>query len=634
MSDDIEVVLGNAQSTLDKAATLLGTLAVRFAPPGGQPAAVEQFWMTPRHALELYRYLKAYRDRLEGFHTRLKKEHAAGTSPSALYIQLLDDQRFELETAREFVQEAFIKPRTSGTRPLALEVADWICVEGFQLFVKKYTERKSGEESTPAVSAQNYPLGPLVAIDSRRTPAVWDDDTQLSIPSLFDLTARVMRTPQSSLSGLAVFPVITLPADLSELPEYYALLSHEVGHAADAAFGITKLILAEIGKQAAGLQRLDYWRAWMREIVADAAGVALSGDAFALAWWRYVMPLKRQRDLTCSNAYPPTLLRREFIRQMLASRSELAPAVPPEFPELPPGELPEYHPFKEEFAAFVLPQLQQCIFAAVPDPVAEESFVRASALAGDALVVDAKKLWERKPLRALPSVITQAVGRVADYYSWGSLHHWHEAYKRQNNVPGWHTQTTSNWAFTKDYLPSLRPTIMGTDGVTKFPPRVLLLNHHKIAFLGATQKWLLKALEETLLLRKEPWESMEIYFASDSLLESVEYHSPRGRRRTVRSVRHERDKVISRLKTFFQRTPRCCKRVRFYLFNGPPVFGSFWDWDQPGGRIHISSQLAGVCLSKCPAIDHIWLQDTPTFTYEQYRKCLRNIRSRSVPVSL
>ena len=456
---------------------------------------------------------------------------------------------------------------------------------------------------------------------------MWSDDAELTIPSLFDLTARIHRSAESSTSGLAVFPVITLPSDLSHLPEYYALLTHEVGHAVDAAFGFTLRILEELSPP----RHKNYWIAWMREIVADAAGVTLSGEAFALAWWRFVRPMSPKTDLTYSDSYPPVSLRLAFLRSMLESRGNLAPAIPAYLPTETPLMHAHYQELKEDFKSAVLPLLEKVIFSAVPLSPEDESFTRDSARHAQG---EGGISWLQREFRLLPSVLTQAISGEPEFRTWDALQPWIEEFRQQNAglLPDWQSQASSGWRFTKDFLPTLRPTLVGPDGVTKTPPPLLLLTHSRIALLGATQKWLLSALKDTASHRDAPWQSMDLYFASDILLESVEYYEEEGKRRQFTDVLRERDESLAGLKDFFQSNSGCCGKVSFWFFDGPPVFGSFWDWDGRGGRIHISAQLAGINLSKCPSIDHLWLQDTASYTYNQYSNYLATVKSRAEPI--
>ena len=123
---------------------------------------------------------------------------------------------WRLEQALAFIRSAFILPRKRGEDQQALEAADWMCVTIYERFIP----------------GQNGPIGPLVAVDARRSPAIWESDDALPLPSLFRVQSSLLErtaAPDSSETVLAYFPVICMPSSLTVSPEYFPLLSHEVG---------------------------------------------------------------------------------------------------------------------------------------------------------------------------------------------------------------------------------------------------------------------------------------------------------------------------------------------------------------------------------------------------------------------
>ncbi len=55
------------------------------------------------------------------------------------------------------------------------------------------------------------------------------------------------------------------------------------------------------------------------------------------------------------------------------------------------------------------------------------------------------------------------------------------------------------------------------------------------------------------------------------------------------------------------------------LFKEPPYLGaSFIDWEQPGGRIHVSPYVWNVAAPNCPGYDLCWLGRKPSPIYETY----------------
>lgn len=174
-------------------------------------------------------------------------------------------------------------------------------------------------------------------------------------------------------------------------------------------------------------------------------------------------------------------------------------------------------------------------------------------------------------------------------------------------------------------LPTLRAPLLGPDGVTKYPPIVLLAAHHRIRFVGSTNKWLANAIKTALLLREgRPWERIDVFFASDELLLQVErYDESSNEKWSHERLIAERDEHLKNLKDLFQANHNLIEKAVFRLFDGPALFASYWDSDARYGRIHVSTQLLGMDIGKCPATDHLWLHEDPTPAYRSYQKHLR-----------
>lgn len=620
MCQAAEIAIQEATQTLDGALELLGLLdAVATGTPEGAGIS-----MAKRHATELGRYLEPYRHKLEEWRDKTKSRleewrEARDINPSSqgsfpeVYTHLLAARRFELDSALRFIREAFVAPRQDPRICKILAIADWLCVEGFQLFCGE----QSGED-------HSHPLGPLVALDAQRSPAVWKEDSDLLIPSLFSGAMAVRRGKSGALHP---FPVVCLPNDLVGLSEYFALLSHEVGHAVDSELGLSAKIIESLPES----KSHQYWRAWMREIVADAAGLALSGEAFALAWWRFIQRTSPDIELTYSSPYPPMSLRLSFLRSMLKSNRQVEPEIvvglPPE--DFHSTDTPEIRELRDEFQSMILPMLIEAVFSRIPEIKETDSLVRfwAEAASGD-------KPFEGKlgAFRLLPSVVTVAIAGGALPIIRGKLPSWCDAHREQHGNPDWWSNGDSEWKFSGELVPTMRPPILGPDGKTKVPPAALLATHRRIAFLGNTNKWLCEALEQVLTVREEPWEILEIFFASDSLLGQVERRQEDGTLMSREMLIEERDIHLERLKKFATTNAQHAPLVRFFEFDGPPVFASYWDWENPGGRIHASPQLLGTDLSKCPAVDYLWLQEEPTYTYGCYSKHLEAVREKSRPI--
>ncbi|TLD71707.1 hypothetical protein FEM03_06095 [Phragmitibacter flavus] len=578
------------------------------------------FSMFSRHAKELHQYLSAHRAKLVEWRDQVANlppqpdeeipPHA--NPPTNPAIHLLTSYRFDLDSAVRFVVEAFLKPRRSADSARVLEAADWYCVDAFQELLKR-----SGQD------AKRLPVGPIVAIDSQRSPAIWKETAALKIPSLFTESITV-RDRNGSLGSLPPFPVICLPADLTGLPEYLVLLAHEVGHAVDDALGVSVSILEELGKNDAAKPNFGFWKAWMREIVADAAAAAIAGEAFTHALWRYMGRQSLNRRLTESHPYPPAELRLMFLRLMLGIAADKAIEGLPDVTsmEILPDKATE---LKDDFEAMVLPILQEKL-----PGISALQLANASEIEQAVKQLRGNRKTELNSLTFLqmPSVFALAIREEKDYRFRARFKAWHLKYRQRIPPPDW-INAQSDWQFTEDMLPTLRATLLGPDGITKYPPIVLLAAHHRISFVGSTNKWLTDAFKTALPLRKgRPWDRIDVFFASNKLLEQVErYDNPSEEKWDLARLKRERDQQLESLKALFQTHRDMIKKAVFHFFDGPALFASYWDSDARYGRIHVSTQLLGIDIGQCPATDHLWLREEPTSSYRSYQEHLRTLET-------
>ena len=217
--------------------------------------------------------------------------------------------------------------------------------------------------------------------------------------------------------------------------------------------------------------------------------------------------------------------------------------------------------------------------------------------------------------RFLPSAVCLAkfrdqAGGSAAFDSYQALRKLHASASSVSKKPDW-IQGSTNWEFSEEYLPALRPTLLSNSRF-KVPPIMLLTTHQKMAFIGATNWQLEKSLEKAFEIRgKKPWEKIVLFFASKELLANIEY----GKREARKFDDH--DEAKQKLLAGF-RDNDWAKTWEIYQFDGPPVFASYWDWDQLAGRIHISPALLGTEIGKCPATDLVWSGDVSSFAYNKY----------------
>jgi len=578
LSNEIAFALVDADRTIETAMSTVKML---------RDKADQTISFAERQRNELATFIEVFQKELARFRSSLDQ------SRSSINLQLLLTRRMELEEVVRYVDRAFIQRRRGGFEVQILEAADWMCVEGFQLFVPE---------------GETQPIGPMVAIDSALSPAVWAPDAKLPIPSLFNVVPKRMDRGES----LPPFPLICLPGHLAQSPEYLPLLSHEVGHAVDYSTKFSETILEEI-KAATYLR---YWTAWMREIVADSVGITLSGEAFIEALKRYLDQLTPLDEVSTANAYPANLLRLAFAgamaKQYDPSWVDDAGCIPSDVQVR--GLNRTAIALLDEFRSTVLPSIAKNIFKVNTNWKEEGVEVRQLAAR---LANSDDRTWTLNAFRLTPSavIIAQRIC-LENNKSFDTFQCLRDLHKNvpENMRPKW-VQGQTNWTFSEDYLPTLRPTFLGIDGKFKVPPVLLLTTHQKVAFVGATNWQLCSKLAEAFEARNHvPWETLTFFFASDSLLKQVEYGE-------FDSVKHRDDSRAEIERSL--RTKNWAKNWIIYEFNGPPLFASYWDWDVRGGRIHISAALLGTVIGECPATDQIWFQENPTEEYKKYVKHLK-----------
>ena len=562
--------------------------------------------MAPRHREELKIFLEGHFSNSLSLFTKHADALAKETIEKNIG-QLLSEELFQLDAAIRFIEVSFIRPRTEATEAQILEATDRLCTEMFIEGVKNHN-----------IEQDKQPVGPIVALDSTRSPAIWSENTTLDIPSLFS----------NNLSYGAIIPVVCLPADISQSPEFYPLLSHEVGHALDSALGISSKIISTFDKTTQGKK---YWHKWMREIVADFYGVYFSGTAFGLSFVHFISRYNLPDDLDQASKYPPISLRLQFIaatiRQLYASSEDLDFTLecvlrgidlqlkPEDFEELNNAYINEIQP---RLMLHIIPEISQ-----------EKLQLLESQIISYSQTQPKLEQTPELPFIRLPSILAHRCFRDSGMSNETIkiFRHWHS----NALAPEWANQSSS-WQFI-EHLATLRPTFTLSGSKKKRPPIPLLTTHDEITFLGATNKSLAKLIQEAAKLRTTdgeilPWKRISIYFASDALLEQVIYEES-----DLPQKKQVRDEAIKILQGLFQENPEWCPAVSMHLFNGPAIFGSYWDSNEIGGRIHMSSQLLGKDIGVCPSQDHIWTTNPPSYEYENYREHLKAVENLSIKIT-
>lgn len=163
------LALDDLRPTIERVDEVLSLLRER--------GASRKLSIAPRQGAELARFLEVWAKRLR----------AGGVDE--VPVPLLLTLHHEVESALQFFEQAFLGPRLFQPNQVALESADLLCVEGYLRFVDH----------------PDIPIGPLVAVDARRMPAVWSADAILPLPSLLERQARPAEWSQRLFSGPPLF---------------------------------------------------------------------------------------------------------------------------------------------------------------------------------------------------------------------------------------------------------------------------------------------------------------------------------------------------------------------------------------------------------------------------------------------
>jgi len=597
--------IAGARATIAAAFQTIDTIRDAAKPSG-------QVSIQSRQASELARFLNAYTQELK------QVTDFAEQNPSESFrLKSMVVRETELDEALTFVNSAFLSPRMNSQTQQILEAADWMCVEIWQRFI----------------SQENGPIGPIVAIDARRSPAVWVADALLPMPSFFrSEPGYVKRGPAKDVRDrpMAYFPVICLPAAVTRMPEYLPLLAHEVGHAVDDACRLIEQVLTRLSTSA----HQEYWQAWMREILADFIGVAVSGEAFAMALYGYVRGLSVSETITTSSAYPGMSLRLAFLADIVRGFGR---------PQSPVVELltpvrslgPTGKELLAEFCNIVLPVLAD-VCEVNPNAWCHTQ-EQIDSLAASTLTARGQTEIPNQlsgiPFCLLPSIITVA-GYSEPSFNAQESFRWLHAAKSAAGGPDW-IQTAANWQFSMQTLPALRPTIVAANGQTKIPPEDLLVHFNHIAFVGATNGQLAKQIETAFARRKAPWNSLEFYFLNDAELDKVERDTefPMSRQQLTEMLIIERNDAIAALRTLRNTLKLATSMSGYLVADSRMLFGAWFDWHEPGGRVHVSSQLLGTDLRRCPSQDFVWQNSSAAPAYVRYVRHLEELRKRSTPLT-
>lgn len=183
---------------------------------------------------------------------------------------------------------------------------------------------------------------------------------------------------------------------------------------------------------------------------------------------------------------------------------------------------------------------------------------------------------------------------------------------------------------TKWYM-KIKPTEMQSSRDNQIKPKVLpqelIRRHKKIAFLGIMHDNLSKGFIK--ILENDPshrWDQVYVLFPSDSCLKHhlAKNYRDRPVEELVRSKRECRA-TLERLMSPVVRD------LRFLQYDHLMHCGSYWDWKDPGGFIHVSPLTWGANPKTCPAMNYYWNSRVPSPEYRVYREGLEYLLGTATP---
>jgi len=182
---------------------------------------------------------------------------------------------------------------------------------------------------------------------------------------------------------------------------------------------------------------------------------------------------------------------------------------------------------------------------------------------------------------------------------------------------------------TKWYM-KVKPTEMTADSgriKPKVLPQELIRRHHRIAFIGIMHDNLSKAFIN--ILEGDPhhrWDEIFVLFPSDECLKTslVQNYS-------MLPVEKLIDNKHACRSSLHQLLCPVVRDLRFLEYDQLMHCGSYWDWCDPGGFIHVSPLTWGANPKTCPAMNYYWNSKVPSPEYRVYREGLEYLLKVATP---
>ena len=184
---------------------------------------------------------------------------------------------------------------------------------------------------------------------------------------------------------------------------------------------------------------------------------------------------------------------------------------------------------------------------------------------------------------------------------------------------------------TKWYM-KIKPTEMQSSGESgqikpKVLPQELIRRHQRIAFLGIMHDNLSKGFVNILDMNpNHRWEQVYILFPSDECL--MNHLAKNYRDQSVDQLIYNKKECR---KTLLKLLSPVVDELRFLQYDQLMHCGSYWDWKDPGGFIHISPLTWGANPKTCPAMNYYWNSRVPSPEYRVYREGLGYLLDTAKP---
>lgn len=427
------------------------------------------------------------------------------------------------------------------------------------------------------------------------------------------------------------FPLVLMPRYPISAVASLCLIHHEIGHNIDADLGLSDALRPELEARLEAAQTppqlIDTWLEWLEEVVADAFGTLLAGQAYAFEMAGWAAALGDDVGLS-SRTHPYPSLRVALSRRLLAlvlgpSRGSLGSA----------SGVPESKAISDRFGQQV-PLVARALFEAPLGPLGGASLAdlapavarddRAVELGAAALARGIGLGLKELPLRLFPAAACVAVnvhGASAEAVG-------EELFAIASHPSRGHTAVP----FSEDRYreTTLRDAVAPLldeerDGL-KLPPPGLFARVRRVSFVGATNEGLPKLFGNYLSsdsggTRKA---RLEVFFLGAETLEKLA-GGGRDTRDVLQEGRMARDALTPAL------LDQVAEEWALYEHDEPYFFASYWDAEGPGGRIHVSAHGWGQDIKRAPSHDYTWPLSaaSPERSYRFYRDSLSALRARA-----